>query len=173
LRVDWTEGRIEFDFSAALQTCQPDAEAAPLATIAPPLKSVDFYVWYERELWLIEIKDPEAALLNKVDSARKSVWSELKNDALLKEHLLPKLFGAFVHLSLENVGLGGRIRYGILIALTDLSNADRNMLTDKVERVVQKIGPKLRGSRFWPQTEVHNISSWNKSHATMSVTKRS
>lgn len=171
MRADWSEGRLEFDFSGALQTCQPDMVAAPLSSMAPPLKSMDFYVWFSKSLWFIEVKDPEGANPGYVPQAKKEVWSEILNDQLLKEHLLPKLFGAYAHLTFEKLDLSGPIHYGILIGLTDLSEADRNILTDKIERVIQKIGPKLRHGKYWPQPEVHNIASWNIAHPEMQITQ--
>ncbi len=169
MRAEWTEGELEFDFSTALQTCQPDQIAEPLTSKAEPLKSVDFYVWFPDELWLIELKDPEDAPTAKIDGETKAAWSALKNDALLKEHLLPKLYGAFVHLTLEEDDISGRNKYVVIIGLTDLTNADRNLLTDKIERVIQKIGPKFRDSQYWPGPDIHNLQSWNAANPMMHV----
>lgn len=50
MNPNWTEGKLEFDFSGAVQPVEkPD-------TIASPLKSVDFIAKYSQELWLIEVK---------------------------------------------------------------------------------------------------------------------
>ena len=171
MRAEWTEGQLEFNFSSALQTCQPDKNPGPLATVAPPLKSVDFYVWLTGQLWLIEVKDPEAARDNMVEIAKKTLYSELKNDALLKEHILPKLFGSYVHLAFEDVDLDVPVRYGVVLGVRGLSNADRNTLTDKIERIVRKIGPKVGPSNHWPEIEVHNLESWNKAHPEMKVSR--
>jgi hypothetical protein len=57
LNPDWTEGKLEFDFSGAVQPVEkPD-------TSASPLKSVDFVAKYPQELWLIEVKDPDGTPL--------------------------------------------------------------------------------------------------------------
>ena len=169
MRTEWSEGQLEFDFSSALRTCQPDKKAEPLSTVAPPLKSVDFYVWYPGLLWLIEVKDPDSTPPKA--GAQKAFYSEMKNDALLKEHILPKLYGACAHLAIENVDLTDKIRCGIVVGLRDLSNADRHMLTDKIDRIVRQIGPKLGFSNDWPGTEVHSLESWNDAHPEMKVSR--
>lgn len=53
MRPEWTEGNLEFDFSSTLQTCKPDELAEPMTHLAPPLKSMDFYVWLSKILWFI------------------------------------------------------------------------------------------------------------------------
>ena len=166
MRSEWTEGKLEFNFSMAFQTCQPDVAAEPMTAMAPPLKSMDFYVWLPRLLWFIEIKDPEGT---SHPNAKASVLSELKNDALLKEHLLPKLFGAYAHFVFEDADLSGPIRFSVLIGLTDLTAPERNMLTDKLNRVISRIGPKLRHGRYWPSVEVHNLDSWNRTYPDFPV----
>lgn len=168
MRAEWTENKLEFDFSSALQTCKPDELAEPMTQLAPPLKSMDFYVWLPKLLWFIEVKDPEGTTH---PGATASVWAELKNDALLKEHLLPKLFGAYAHFVFEDADLSGPVRYSVLIGLSGLTNADRSMLTDKINRVISKIGPKLRHGRYWPQPEVHNVQSWNVAYPHVQITR--
>lgn len=168
MRAEWTENQLEFDFSSALQTCKPDEQAEPMTSVAPPLKSMDFYVWLPNLLWFIEVKDPEATTH---PGAKAAVLAELKNDALLKEHILPKLFGAYAHFAFEEADLAGPVRYTVLIGLSTLTNADRTMLTDKISRIISKIGPKLRHGRYWPQPEVHNLDSWNGAHPDFKVTR--
>lgn len=168
MRAEWTENKLEFDFSSALQTCKPDEVAEPMTQLAPPLKSMDFYVWLPNLLWFIEVKDPEGATH---PGAQAQVWAELRSDALLKEHLLPKLFGAYAHFVFENASLSGPVRYSVLIGLSNLTNADRSHLTDKINRVISRIGPKLRHGRFWPQAEVHNVQSWNAAYPSVRVTR--
>lgn len=97
--------------------------------------------------------------------------SQLRNDRLLKEHLLPKLYGTFTYLCLNNREPRGKVRYGIVIGFSSLTSADRNMLTDKIQRVIDRIGPKIRHSRHWPIAEVHNVNSWNVAHSHMNVTR--
>ena len=63
------------------------------------------------------------------------------------------------------------MRYGVVIAMSTLTAADRSMLTNKVQRVVDRIGPKIRYSRHWPLVEVHNVASWNHAHPHMSITR--
>jgi hypothetical protein len=171
--LSWTEGGLEFDFGAALQTCQPDIAAEPLTRMAPPLKSPDFYVWRQRETLLVEVKDPEGAPSSHRVGAVNRVWETVVSNALLEEHLLPKLYGAYVHLTTAGVEPRGRVRYLILLGISNMTAADRNMLTDKIERVVRRVGPRVRHSRYWPEPEVHNIQSWNLAHPEMRVKRLS
>ena len=164
MNPDWTEGKLEFDFSTARATDQPDKKAQPL-------KSVDFWAQYTDELWLIEVKDPEAASIVHQPGAVASVLKEILNDHLLKEHLLPKLYGAFAYLVEIGKEPRGRVRYGVVIGMSTLTAADRSMLTNKVQRIVDRIGPKIRYSRHWPLVEVHNVASWNHTHPHMSITR--
>ena len=162
MNLDWTEGKLEFDFSTAIATDKPDKKA-------DPLKSVDFWVQYRNELWLIEVKDPEAAASPHQSSAAASVLKEILNDHLLKEHLLPKLYGVFAYLVEIHREPRGRIRYGVVIGMSSLTAAERTMLTNKVQRIVDRIGPKVRYGRHWPVIEVHNVVSWNHAHPHITV----
>lgn len=165
MNPDWTEGKLEFDLSGATRPVErPDK-------LAQPLKSVDFIANYPRQLWLIEVKDPDGAPPAYQPLSIKSVLSELSNDALLKEHILPKLYGTFIYLIETQREPRGRVRYAVLIGLSTLTAADRHMLTDKIQRVIDRIGPKIRHSRLWPIAEVHNVNSWNTTHPTMQITR--
>ena len=75
MNPDWTEGKLEFDFSKAIATDKPDRKA-------DPLKSVDFWAQYRDQLWLIEVKDPEAAALPHQSSAAASALKEILNALL-------------------------------------------------------------------------------------------
>ncbi|HZP83178.1 MAG TPA: hypothetical protein VFB21_16165, partial [Chthonomonadaceae bacterium] len=163
LNPDWTEGRLEFDFSGAILPIERPERSAQ------PLRPVDFIAKYAQELWLIEVKDPEGAPAPHRIGAIQDAIKGIQNEHLLKEHLLPKLYGTFAYLVWRNREPRGRVRYGVLIGLTTLSAPDRNMLTDKIQRIVDRIGPKVRHSRHWPVVEVHNIASWNLAHANMRI----
>jgi hypothetical protein len=157
------EGKLEFDLSGATQPIErPDR-------LAQPLKSVDFIAKYPRELWLIEVKDPEGAPVPHQTGAIHATIAGLQSDGLLKEHLLPKLYGTFVYLVGDGREPRGRVRYATLIGLSSLTAAERSVLTDKIQRTIDRIGPKIRYSRLWPVAEVHNVASWNTAHATMVI----
>ncbi len=162
---EWIEGRLGFDFS-----CATGAVARP-ETAANPLKCVDVCARYPDGLWLVEVKDPEGTSEQHREGAVIGIWKEIQNDHLLKSHLLPRLYGTYAYLVEQGLEPRGCVRYGILIGLTDLTAADRASLTDKVQRFVDRIGPKIRHSRHWPVVEVHNIASWNAAHPEMLVTR--
>jgi hypothetical protein len=164
MNPEWTEGQLEFNFSGAAKTEKPDASAAPL-------KSTDFWVTFPTETWLIEIKDPDGANAAYHASAVAGILKQIQNDALLKEHLLPKNYGVFAHLSdLGQLPLG-TVRYGIVIGLAELSAADRTMLANKVQRCIDSIGPGVKRSASWPIAEVHNVESWNQKFPDMQITR--
>ena len=160
----WTEDKLEFDFSGAGFLEKP-------GSLASPLKSVDFWAQYPGETWLIEVKDPEQAPPVHLPGAVASVLAEIGNDSLLKEHLLPKLYGMFAYMVMTHREPRGRVRYGVLIGLSDLTAAERHTLTDNVQRVVDRIGPKIRYGKHWPVVEVHNVASWNAAHPHMTITR--
>lgn len=160
----WTEGSLEFDFSGAIHTDQPEKPAQPL-------KSVDFWARYPGCVWLIEVKDPDGAPAPHHAGAVASILKTVFNDHLLKEHLLPKLYGSYAHLMDTGREPRGPVRYGVLLGLTSLTSADRTVLTNKLQRYVDRIGPKVRHSRHWPIVEVHNLSSWNAAHPEMAITR--
>lgn len=164
MNPNWTEGKLEFDFSSALKTEKPDAAAAPL-------KATDFWVRFPRETWLIEVKDPEAARLDYRPGAVIGAFKEIQNDALLKEHLLPKIYGVYAYLVDSARAPRGRVRYCVVIGLASLSAADRTVLTNKIQRTVDQIGPKVRHGKYWPVVEVHNVESWNHKYPQIRITR--
>ena len=162
----WREGELEFDFSGALQPIEiPDKDSKGL-------KSVDFIAKYPQELWLIEVKDPEATPSKRREGEIKGTLEKIRNESLMNEHILPKLYGTFAHLVQKRREPRGRVRYGIVFGLTSLTAAERSTLTDKSQRIVDRIGPKIRHSRNWPIIEIHNIESWNAAHPEMTVTRK-
>lgn len=166
MNPNWAEGKLEFDFSGAIQPVEkPDVAAQPL-------KSVDFIVQYPRELLLIEVKDPDGAPGPHPAGAIRDTIAKLQNDDLLKERLLPKLYGTFAYLVSAGSEPRGRVRYVTLIGLSSITAAERSMLTDKIQRIVDRIGPKIRHSRQWPVIEVHNVLSWNTKFPHMAITRR-
>ncbi len=90
----------------------------------------------------------------------------------MNEHILPKLYGAFVYLVQNRREPRRRVRYGIVIGLASLTAAERSALTDKSQRVVDRVGPKIRHSRNCPVIEIHNIESWNVAHPEMSIARK-
>lgn len=162
---EWSEGRLEFDFAGADEVVEkPDA-------LARPLKSVDFIVRFRREIWLIEVKDPEGSPIPHRDGAVKDTISTIQNGGLLREHLLPKLYGTFAYLVEEKREPRGAVRYGVIIGLASLTWGDRTLLTNRLQRTIDRIGPKIRHSRHWPVAEVHTVDSWNAAHSNMRIVR--
>jgi hypothetical protein len=164
MNPDWTEGKLEFDFSGALTTEKPDVAAAPL-------KSTDFWVLFPRETWLIEVKDPDRTPVAQHAGEVAGMLRKIQNNALLKEHLLPKIYGIYAYLVDTAREPRGKVRYVVLIGLTTLSAADRTTLANKIQRTLDRIGPKVRHSRYWPVAEVHNVDSWNSKYPHMRITR--
>ncbi len=165
MNPNWSEGQLEFDFSRASQP------VLKLDALSRSLKSVDFWAQYRGNLWLIEVKDPEGAPASGRGGAIAGMLKEIKNDELLKTHLLPKLYGTFAYLVEIGKEPRGLVRYGILIGISGLTAADRTLLANKVQRIIDRIGPKVRHSRHWPIAEAHNVASWNHKFTAMTITR--
>jgi hypothetical protein len=171
MRPEWTEGepgeaQWEFDFSGL----RSPVERPERTERALPV--VDFAFRRGGETWLIECKNPEAPRSPHDMGSVRSAWRAFQYDVLLKQHLFPKLYGTFVYLALTERLYRGRVRYIVIIGLTGLDAHTRSSLTDKLQRVIHRIGPKLRHSRHVPVVEVHNPASWNASHPEMRITLR-
>lgn len=165
MRREWTEAQLEFDFSSLRSPVErPEKRERSL-------KVVDFVFRYRGETWFIECKDPEAAPVPHRLGALRAAWQEIRNEALMKEHLLPKLYGTSAYLVLNSKLQRGRIRYAVVIGLATLDAATRIVLTDAVQRIVNRIGPRPGRSRYAPVVEIHNLASWNLRHPEMPVTR--
>jgi len=164
LNPPWTEGELEFDFSSAKVADKLDAAAKPL-------KSADFWVLCSSQSWLIEVKDPDETPPQYHAGQVLGILKEIKNDHFLREHVLPKLYGSYAHLCETGKEPRGIVHYCVVIGLTTLTAADRSMLANRAQRIIDRIGPKVRYSRHWPVVEVHNLASWNSAHPDMAVTR--
>lgn len=165
------ERSIYLDLSQAEAVCRPDQRdwqsPMPLSRFGHPLKTPDYYIWLQDKVLLLEVKDIDDP--NVPEGERRGFLKKLQSHELTEEHLLPKLYGACVHLIQEDIRLDCDVHFACLIAYTELTYADRLMLMAKVQRIVNSVGPRLGSSPI--VFEAHNIESWNKSCPELPVTR--
>ena len=162
---EWTEGKLEFDFSGAIAPVKkPD-------TLESQLKCVDFLAIYPTETWLIECKDPEAAGLAHQVGSIKGMLTNIQNDSLLKSHLLPKIYGTYAYLAMSETLPQVMIRYGVVVGLSTLDAPTRNILSDKIQRVIDQVGPKSPHTQAVPIVDFHNVASWNAMFPDKQITR--
>jgi len=161
MNPDWTEGQLEFDFSSATTVERPDK-------FENQLKTVDFVVSFPQEFWLIECKDPEGAKMNAASEAQ-GLLKELRNDVLFKQHLLPKLYGTYVYLAIADRLPQGQVRYGVVIGLAALDTGLCIALADRLQRIINPVGPKRRYSRFVPLIEITTVERWNRRYPNKAI----
>ncbi len=167
MQPEWMEGRLTFNFASVINPVRkPDKDENTL-------KTVDFIAEYPAVLWLIDVKDPERTSITHQQDAIQETLTSISNDSLLKEHLLPKLYGTFVYLVEKELESRGNILYVTLIGVTELDAALRSSLRDKIQRYINRIGPKFQNSHHSPIADVHNIASWNQAYPGMEITIRS
>ncbi|HEY3779463.1 MAG TPA: hypothetical protein VGL56_00160 [Fimbriimonadaceae bacterium] len=153
--ANWTEGELEFNFeTCSSQVWRPES-------LSRHLKAPDFVAPYDNETWIIEVKNPEAAKPLHRPGEIKAMIKSLQNDALAKEHLLPKLYGIYVYCAMTGQVMKAPIRYAAVIGVTDLDAALRSNVTNILQKVIDAVGPLDRITGFAPVAEVHSVESWN------------
>lgn len=159
------EGSLQFELRNNIKT------PYKLDEIERTLKAVDFVIQFSDEMILIEVKDPEGTIASKRDGQIKAVFSELENDTLIKQHLLPKLYGSFAYFVMTNCKPLCPVRYLVLICLADLTMSERTTVTNKLQRIIVAIGPVVATTTHRPVVEVHNLESWARNHPNITITR--
>lgn len=94
------EGRLEFNFSSALNAFKFDS----INLMTHHLKGVDFIVEWEYEIWFVEVKDPLAP--NVPEQHKERVYEEtlekISSKSLFKKELGPKFKDTCVYQFLMN-----------------------------------------------------------------------
>lgn len=157
----WREADLYFDFSKAIRAIRFDDEDQK--TFAQPMKAVDFVVEWEKQFWLIEVKDPECGAIPAQHRAKRQdkFRQELLSGQLIEKHLFPKLRDTLIYLGLD-AGIPAKpLRYLSLIGLETLEVAEMEGLRNKLWQYAWVAGPK----RGWHKPfDVHalNVSQWNR-----------
>ena len=116
----WREADLYFDFSKAIRAIRFDD--AEHEAFAQPMKAVDFVVEWEKQFWLIEVKDPEngGIPVQHRENQQEKFRKDLLGRQLVEKHLFPKLRETLIYLGLD-AGIPAKpLRYLSLIGLETL-----------------------------------------------------
>lgn len=166
---EWQEGDLFFDFSRAKQVVKLDDEHHGLSHC---LKSVDFIVEWSNQLWLIEVKDPDHGSIPEQHSEKqKSQFIEnLQSDALITDHLFPKLRDSLIYLGLNHGISDNPMRYIALIGLKSLDSVQLDGLKDRIWKHEWVAGPK-KGWKKSFDVRAFNVEQWNNLLSQCPITR--
>ncbi len=156
----WREADLYFDFSKAKRAIKLDT---PAHGLSQAMKSVDFVVEWEKQFWLIEVKDPENGSIpvqhrqNKQSQFRE----ELLGGQLVEQHLFPKLCDTLIYLGLDEGIPAKPLRYLSLIGLESLDVAELDGLKTHLWQHAWVAGPK-RGWNKSFDVLIFTVSGWNR-----------
>lgn len=127
-----TEGRIEFDFTAATKVERLDQPGTPLPH---GMALVDFVVEETKRTLLIEIKDPEGAPDLYRAKALRDFLKKMTGDGLIHEEIVPKARDSYTFLHLMQ-------RDGqdfVLVCLLGVGSPDAALLGDFKNRLLARL----------------------------------
>lgn len=157
----WREADLYFDFSQAVRVEKLDGAQHSLSHL---MKSVDFLVEWEDQLWLIEVKDPENGNIPEQHRAARSAEfrASLASDTLINEHLFPKLRDSLLYLGLDEGISDKPLRYLAIVAVESLEVAELEGLRNRLWQHSWVAGPPKRGWRKSFNVHAFNVSQWNR-----------
>lgn len=157
---------LEFDVSSVPDPCRFDSQSHGIEH----WKKVDFLFHWpaERELWLVEVKDPD----NPFGRGDPTFQIEdFKNKALIGENLAPKAKDSFLYLLLEDrLPPDTRIKYVVLFACEQLPPAKRaKYYRAAIDELRRKLGIRGPLGRSWVKRGLYiqeclilSLSEWNE-----------
>ena len=171
------EGSLEFDFSTAIRAYKFDD---PKTHGAGALKQVDFIVEWEKEIWLLEVKDPEDSAIpaqRRAAIRRKHRRNlQLKNMQATDAHLqklavydekLMVAYGekgrdSFLYLYLRDQMQHKPLKFIVLIGMERLSTRILETATKGLKRSCALEGPFKGGwaRPYFQSIQVLNLSEW-------------
>ncbi len=160
LYPQWRERDLWFDFSQAGLAYKFDSQDHGLGHC---LKAVDFVVEWPRQLWLIEVKDPESGSIPAAikEEVRGGFQQKLESGPLIEKHLFPKLRDSLIYLSMERGIADKPLRYLVLIGLERLEPPMLDSLKGRLWRQDWVAGPR-RGWRKSFDVIMLTPSLWNR-----------
>ena len=127
-----TEGRLEFDFTAAAQVERLDLPGTPLPH---GMALVDFVVEEGRRTLLIEIKDPEGTPAPYRAEALREFVKKMEGDGLIHQEIVPKARDSYTFLHLM-----ARDRPGlILVCVLGVGTPDPALLGSFKNRLLRRL----------------------------------
>lgn len=157
---EWCERDLWFDFSRAVEAYKFDGIEHGMGH---RLKAVDFVVEWPRQLWLIEVKDPESGSIPRSiqEEVRLGFLQKLESGTLIEKHLFPKLRDSLIYLGMDRGIAAKPLRYLILIGLERLDSPMLDSLKNRLWRQGWAAGPK-RGWRKSFDVFMLTPSLWNR-----------
>ncbi|MBK9265677.1 MAG: hypothetical protein IPM54_38545 [Polyangiaceae bacterium] len=162
---DEDTGDLELEVSGVPEACRFDGELHKIAA----WKRVDFVFHWpnQRELWLVEIKDPDNP---NVQSDPATLIEKFRSKDLIRNNLAPKAKDSFLYLLLQNqLPQGTRIIYLVLFACEQFKLEKRaryfRAAGDELKRCLGLPGPE---GHAWPRAcpyvdecLILSLSEWN------------
>lgn len=134
------------------------------------LKTVDFLIEREGQAIILEFKDFDGP---RTKGATSDPRPEIQNQKLLKQHLLPKLYGSYAIFFGFQMEAAKKVSYAVVIGYRNLDAPLRAKVEEDIRRIVYRVGPNLTDSRVPPVVQVHNIESWNKAYPSLPISRLS
>jgi hypothetical protein len=167
------EGMLEFDFSAAINAYKFDD---PKTHGADTMHKVDFIVEWEKEIWLLEIKDPAANSDPKVRRRYKRTLGARGLDQLaIDSEKLAISYGekardSYLYLHLTEYFPEKTRHFMVLVALEG-NNRGLEIATRNTKKSCVWAGPFERGWRksYLEDVQVLNLKSWKILHPQVPI----
>ena len=184
------EGKLEFDFVGALDGYKFDE---PKTHGANAMRQVDFVVEWEKEIWLVEVKDP----VSTPDATRRTEVRRFRSNLLMRplrlrdalkvsnmremlegieKELLHNALGrkardSFLYLHLKNTYPGKSVKF--LVLYTE-DRSDSRMLTSATKSLKNACvfgGPFKRGWAipYLQDVQILNLQSWRVLYPTIPI----
>lgn len=130
------------------------------------MKAVDFVVETPGALLLIEFKDPDGAPIEA-----RSDWAKKLHDGVIDNELKTKFRDTWLYLYASGK-INKPVNYLVLIALQNLSTEALSARTVSLKRNIPVEGPEGPWANpLLVGCAVHNIESWNRTHAQLSIVR--
>jgi hypothetical protein len=151
------EGELVFDFSGCINAQRLDRRGVQIPV---GMSFVDFVVEQDKQILLIEIKDPSHS--RATEKARQEFIRQLSGNELIANHLVPKCRDSYTYLHLMEQDTKPFL-YIVLIAIEEDSPAPPLLLALK-ERLIQRLRHEAEHpwhKHYVEDCTVFNIRTWN------------
>jgi hypothetical protein len=152
------ENDLEFDFRAAISAVRFDDENHKMSHC---MKAVDFLVEWDKEFWLVEVKDPSSRKIpNKFkDKELREFINKMRNQTLFAHELGPKLKDSFLYLSLRNRLPEKPLKYVVLLAIESFDTALLSQSMEHLKRYSCLMAPD---NLYWSKKYIDGIAIYNE-----------
>ncbi len=151
--MNWIEGDLQFDFSETVDTQRFDDDTHKLSHC---MKAVDFIVETKKNIYFIEVKDPD----NPSSKNTEAFCSKLTSGKLAK-NLTGKYRDSFIYRWAENA-LNKPVHYIVLLAMESLDGAALLSQTENLRRNLPLIGSASWKKPIASSCFILSLDSWNR-----------